>query len=354
MTAWPISTPPLLLTQKIHDGGVSGQSSCEKGCVLTSSSTTGNNLVDIHICPVASVRQLTIVVGETERRIPVPGSHVRSIHEANPNVPRGLDQETAFANVAGNHLVDFQPIDIPDFDEMRSRPLAVDDVHGDVAVPSSIPVESYSKSAAEVEVDLAEFEILGAREAQAKVRVSSHGQVWDRRVVGVDGLNRATASSVADVDSAADLEYAPTRHRDGTLADRSRRNDRDSLSGADGIEGRLDSGPVVGAGVDVGVAPGSRERVARPGNAGIRCAGAALGLNGRCQGEQCRRDYERKPSHTFALFFSRLTLIMRLLDPQPSLRPDMFIIYMPAHRQQAVRFAKGQDNTIGRFFQSLQ
>lgn len=120
-----------------------------------------------------------------------------------------------------------------------------DDAHSDVALGGTVAVEADTETAAEIHGDLAENKTVGTREPQTEVRVASHCEVRNLDIVLVGDLDSASTRSEAGVDSSTALEDLAGSDRDRVGANRAGGNDGDTLAGADGVDGGLNSSTVV-------------------------------------------------------------------------------------------------------------
>ncbi|GJC80861.1 hypothetical protein ColLi_03698 [Colletotrichum liriopes] len=187
---------------------------------------------------------LAVVVGEAEGSVAGAGADVVAVDEADASVGGLLEQQSRLAAVLGNDLVDGEAVDVPGLNGVAAGAVDGDGAHLDVGVGGLVAVEADADAAAEVHVDGAEGEVLGAVEAQAEVRVAGHGEVGDLDARGVSDLDGAAARAESDVDSSATLESLAATDGDGARADGAGGDDGDALAAGNGVDGSLDGGTV--------------------------------------------------------------------------------------------------------------
>lgn len=164
-----------------------------------------------------------------------------------------MQEEAALADIAGDDGVNFKAVDIEGFDAVGTCARAGDGAHLDVCAARAVAVEADAHAGGEVEVDVAELEVGGSREAEAEVDAAGHGEVGNFDVGDVSDFDGAAAGVDGGCDGSAALEGLAGLDGDGACAHVSRCEDRDALATANGVDSTLYGSAVV-ASVDGGAA----------------------------------------------------------------------------------------------------
>lgn len=247
--------------------------------------TTGDDLVDENVCLVLAVGALAVVVGEAESAVSGTCTDVATVDETDLGVGGLLDEKATLADVAGDNLVDLETIDVPGLNSVAAGTGDADSAHLDVRVGGLVSVESDTQASAKVHRDISEHQVLGTVESEAKVRRASHGEVRNLNICSVEGLDSAVSSSVGNVNGTTSLKDLAAVDADGARTNGTRRNNRDALAAADGVDGSLDRGKIVGARVDLSRPAGSCERAVGARHLGVGCTSTTLGLDASDEGE---------------------------------------------------------------------
>lgn len=207
--------------------------------------TAGDDLVDENVCLVLAVGALAVVVGESEGAVTSACTDVATVDETDLGVGGLLDEEAGLADVTGDNLVDLETVDVPGLDGVAAGTGDADGAHLNVGVGGLVSVEADAQTPAKVHRDFSEHQVLGTVESEAKVRRASHGEVRNLNICSVEGLDSAVSSSVGNVNGTTSLKDLAAVNADGACTNRTRRNDRDALAAADGVDGSLDRGKIV-------------------------------------------------------------------------------------------------------------
>lgn len=164
-------------------------------------------------------------VGKAERGVAVSSCDVLAVHEADVGICDLLEEEAAFADVAGNDGADLKAVNIPGLDAMRGGALAVDGAHFYVAVGCAVTVEADSEACGQVEREITEGETLGSGEAETEVDAAGHGKVGNLDIGSICDFDGAAAALDSSIDGAATFEGLASLDSDGACADGARCED---------------------------------------------------------------------------------------------------------------------------------
>jgi hypothetical protein len=143
--------------------------------------------------------ELASFIGKAEGGVAVSGCDILTVDEADVGICDLLEEEAAFANVAGNNGADLKAVNVPGFDAVRGGPLAVDGAHLHVAVGCAVTVKADGETSGQVEREITEGEALGSGEAKTEVDATGHGKVGNLNIGGIcdfDGAATALDSSI--------------------------------------------------------------------------------------------------------------------------------------------------------------
>lgn len=210
----------------------------------TTAASLGDDLVDEDVGLVPAV-ELSVLVGEAEGSVSSAGAGVVSVYKADLCVGRHLEEETALADVTRDDLVDGEAVNVPGLDGVATSASHANRVHLHVLICGLVAVETDSDTSAEVHDNLAEREVGGAVEMHGKVGGAGKAQIGDRDTRGVQRLDAALPSFVAEINGAAALENLPAADRDDVGANGTRSHHGDALTAGDGAERSINGGKVV-------------------------------------------------------------------------------------------------------------
>lgn len=87
-------------------------------------------------------------------------------------VPGVLNEKTGVSYIASDNFTNVETIDIPNLNTMAARSGDTDALHLDVPAAGFVAFETDTDAAAQVQIDLAQRQVLDAIEPETKVRVA--------------------------------------------------------------------------------------------------------------------------------------------------------------------------------------
>lgn len=200
-----------------------------------------------------------------------------------------MDQEARFTDVGRVNGADGETVNVPDFDGGTAGASDPSYVDSRVGVSGAVTVEADTEAAGHVHGDLAQDETAGSGEAEAKVGITSEGQVGNLYARGAGGFNGTAIAAKGCVERAADFEDFVGADGYGVGADGARGHDGEALAGCQGVEGGLNGCQVRGAAVDGCAPPNRGEGPTAACHAGCGRTATALGEDEGGKGEEEER-----------------------------------------------------------------